>query len=243
MSRGIEAGIADVEKYAADNSKGYELAGRDYDIGTDCSGLARRYAAKVEGVPLNQYPDFSTRSMRKTLQKRGWKVIKFSVSAMKRGDLLLKEIPGGTGHVVVYIGDMRIIGAEGNWDGKRGDGDGTEICERNYYTYGYNYILRWDDEAVTDEDIEKIADRVAAKIITGTPIDGNNLYNRVLGIDNLTQANYKELHRTDDPTGRGKEMTTHEHVKWIGASQQDIIEKLDDIKAGVDSIGVLVSKD
>lgn len=242
MSSGIEAGIADIEKYAADNSKGYELAGRDYDIGTDCSGLARRYAAKVEGVPLSKYPDFSTRSMRKTLQKRGWKVIKFSVSAMKRGDLLLKEIPGGTGHVVVYIGDMRIIGAEGNWDNKHGDGDGTEICERNYYTYGYNYILRWDDDAVTEQDMQRIAD-LAADAVWNKVLNDVKARDRLIGTDNAANGANNEVHRTDDPTGRGKEMNTHDHVKWIAASQQDIIEKLDDIKAGVDSIGVLVSKD
>ena len=157
MSKDIEAGIKDAQSYAADNSKGYELGSRDYDLGTDCSGLARRYAAKVEGVSLSSYPDMSTRTMRKVLQARGWQVLPFSVSAMKRGDLLLKEIPGGTGHVVIYIGDMRIIGAEGNWDGIHGDGDGREICERNYYTFGYNYILRWiGDDDMTDEQAKQL---------------------------------------------------------------------------------------
>ena len=36
----------------------------------------------------------------------------------------------------------RIVGAEGDWDGRAGDGSGTEVCERGYYDYGYNWILR-----------------------------------------------------------------------------------------------------
>ena len=119
-------------------------------------------------------------------------------------------------------GPNRIIGAEGNWDGRHGDGSGSEIVERGYYANEYNYILRYKGDEVTDADIEKIAERVADKVIMGTPIDGNNLYNRLLGIDNLTQGNYEELHRTDDPTGRGVDMKTHDHVKWVAKAVADL---------------------
>lgn len=243
----LEEAVADLRAYAADNRFGYELASRDYDLGTDCSGLILRLVAKLKGVDPEelaaQYPDWSTRTMRGHMVAMGiFDDLPFDEDDMRFGDVLLKEIPGKLGHTVVVSGARRIIGAEGNWDGRHGDGNGGEIVERSYYKNEYNHILRYKEDAVTDADIEKIAEKVAEKVIMGTLIDGNNVYNRLLGIDNLTQGNYEEIHRTDDPTGRGVEMTTHEHVKWIGASQQDIIGKLDDIKAGVDAIGVLASK-
>lgn len=246
MSKAIERGISDALAYAADDSKGYELGSRDYGLGTDCSGLGRRYAAKVEDAPLSSYPDMSTRTMRAVLTARGcWEALPFSISAGERGDLFLKELPGQTGHVVVYLGDMRIVGAEGNWDGVTGDSSGSEICERNYYTYGYNWIIRYtggdEEEEVTEQDMQRIAD-LAADAVWAKVLNGVQARDRLIGIDNAANGANNEVHRKDDPTGRGMEMTTHEHVKYIGASQQDIIGKLDDIKAGVDAIGVLASK-
>ena len=41
----------------------------------------------------------------------------------------------------------------------------------------------------------------------------------------------REILRTDDPTGRGVHMTTHEHVKWIAAKQADMAECLERIEA------------
>lgn len=61
---------------------------------------------------------------------------------MRRGDVLLRALGDSTGHTVVYLGSRRIVGAEGNWDGRPGDSSGTEVTERSYYRYGYNRILR-----------------------------------------------------------------------------------------------------
>ena len=144
---GIEAGIATALTYAGDNAHGYELRERDYRIGTDCAGLARLYAAAVEGVSVGSYPEMHTWTMRSVLSKRGWEVVPFSEARMRRGDLLVREDPGGgTGHTVVYLGGRRIVGAEGDWDGRRGDSSGREICERSYYSYGYDHIIRPKEE-------------------------------------------------------------------------------------------------
>lgn len=138
----VERGIAVVEAYAADNRHGYEFGSHhSYDVGTDCSGLARMYAAAVEGIGLERYPDFSTRTMRSVLVGRGWKALPYSRAALMRGDLVLKEI-AGVGHVVVYVGGGRIVGAEGNWDSRHGDSSGQEVCEKALYEFGWNWILR-----------------------------------------------------------------------------------------------------
>lgn len=139
---GIEAGISTISRYARNNSHGYELQCRDYSIGTDCAGLVRMYCAAVEGVELSSYPNFHTWDELSTLSARGWVAIRFSAAKMRRGDVLLRAKGDSTGHTVVYVGGWRIIGAEGNWDGKRGDSSGREVCERSYYDFDYDWILR-----------------------------------------------------------------------------------------------------
>jgi len=143
---GIEDGIAQTLAYAADDSHGYELQCRRYGIGTDCAGLMILYAAAVEGVPLEQYPNFHTWTEVSVLTARGWKDIPFSESEKRRGDILLRALGDSTGHTVLYLGNNRIVGAENNWDGKQGDSSGAEVTERSYYAYKYNHILRWEGE-------------------------------------------------------------------------------------------------
>lgn len=248
-SKRIRAALSKVRAYVEDDSHGYEMGSRDWDYGTDCSGLVLLYVAFLLGIDPDalaaRFPDWSTRTMRAHLIELGFKLVAFSTSAMDEGRILIKEIAGKVGHTVIYLGDWRIFGAEGNWDKQPGDGDGTEICERKYYSYGYNWIaIPPEDleEEVTDADIEKIATLAAEKVVN-YDLNGTKLRDRIIGIDNAANGANNKLADTSDPTGRGKEMTTHDHVKWIGASQQDIIDKLDDIRAGVDAIGVLASKD
>lgn len=153
---GVEGGIATILTYADDNRHGYELRERDYDIGTDCAGLGRLYAAAVEGVSVEGYPDMHSWDIADKLRARGWQVIDFSEGAKRRGDVLARVDPsGGTGHVVIYLGGGRIVGAEGDWDGRAGDSSGREICERSYYSYGYKYIVRPPEEASVSIKEEK----------------------------------------------------------------------------------------
>lgn len=138
---GIEDAISKVAAYAADDSHGYELGSRDYSFGTDCSGLARMYAAYVEGVSPTRYPDMSTRTMRATMTSRGWKAIAFSgTGSLRRGDVLLTNT---NGHTVIWLGSGRVLGAEGDWDGREGDSGGREVCERAYYDYDWQWVLHW----------------------------------------------------------------------------------------------------
>lgn len=162
----VEAALADCLAYARNDAHGYELgyhSSSAMGTGTDCSGLVRLYAAKLAGVGVNSFPDFSTRTERRVLTGRGWQAIAFSLAKARRGDVLLTE---PNGHTVIYLGGSRILGAEGDWDGVRGDSGGREVCERSYYDYSYNWILRppagaaGEEDEVTDADIEKIARKV-----------------------------------------------------------------------------------
>lgn len=163
---GIEDGISAALAYAADNAHGYELQSRDYDLGTDCAGLVRLYAAAVEGVELSAYPDFHTWNEVSALTARGWSDLPFDTSSMRRGDVLLRALGDSTGHTVVYLGDGYIVGAEGNWDGKSGDGSGTEVTKRTYYPYDYNHILRPPSKA---EDAVKVMEDHDMNIIVNVP--------------------------------------------------------------------------
>lgn len=204
---GIEDGIAAALAYAANDAHGYELRSGNhwpgsYSIGTDCAGLARLYAAAVEGVALDGYPDFGTWDEVKTLTKRGWEDIPFSRSAMKRGDILVRALGDSTGHTVIYLGSSRIVGAENNWDGKQGDSSGAEVTERSYYDYSYNHILRWTPKEVPDMTDEQ------AKWL---------------------KEIYHQVTRKDDPTGRKQELNDHDHLKWVAGAVVEVNEKVDRI--------------
>lgn len=211
---GIEDGIAAALAYAADDRHGYELRSGNhwpgsYDIGTDCAGLARLYAAAVEGVALDSYPDFGTWNEVTTLTKRGWEDIPFSRSAMRRGDILVRALGDSTGHTVVYLGSSRIVGAESNWDGVRGDGSGAEVTERSYYDYSYNHILRW-----TPKEVPDMTDEQAKQL----------------------QEIYHQVTRTDDPSGRGVQSNDHDHLKWVAAKQAEMAERQTAMDAKLDAI-------
>lgn len=209
---GIEDGIAAALAYAADDRHGYELRSGNhwpgsYSIGTDCAGLARLYAAAVEGAALDSYPDFGTWNEVKTLTKRGWRDITFSRSAMKRGDILVRALGDSTGHTVVYLGHSRIVGAESNWDGGAGDSSGAEVTERSYYDYSYNHILRWTEVPdMTDEQAKQLAEV------------------------------YHQVTRTDDPSGRGVQSNDHDHIKWLAAKQAEMAERQTAMDAKLDAI-------
>ena len=248
MNKVIRNALNRIRQYVEDNSHGYEMGSRDWDYGTDCSGLILLYVAFLLGIDPDvlaaRYPDWSTRTMRKYLKELGFKVVGFSTDAMQEGRILLKEITGKVGHTVIYLGDWRIFGAEGNWDGEPGDGDGKEICERAYYSFGYNYIIippeNLEEEEVTEQDIEKIATLAAEKVVN-YDLNGTKLRDRIIGIDNAANGANNKLADTSDPTGRGVEMTDHDHIKWIGKSQQDLLDAVHEVQIRVDAIGVMRS--
>lgn len=228
---GIEDGIAAALAYAGDDSHGYELQSRDYDLGTDCAGLVRLYAASVEGVALSAYPDFHTWNEREVLSNRGWLAIRFNTSSMKRGDVLLRALGDSTGHTVVYLGDGYIVGAEGNWDGRHGDGSGTEVTKRTYYPYDYNWILRpptWtEDDMPTAQEV--------ADAVVNYDCAGVTLGSRIININTQVDRTNDEVKRTDDCTGRNLGMLDHDKLNYMAAKQAEMYDML---KTVMDKLGI-----
>ena len=50
------------------------------------------------------------------------------------------------------------------------------------------------------------------------------------------QATYNEVMRTDDPTGRGYELKTHDHVKWIAKAVKDNAAAIAELDKKLDTI-------
>lgn len=68
------------------------------------------------------------------------------------------------------------------------------------------------------------------------PDSGVNMFGRVCAIDGYAGKILAEVTRTDDPTGRGMNSTTHEHVKWIAAKQEEMAQRQKDIEEKMDRL-------
>ena len=160
----------------------------------------------------------------------------------KRGDILLAVGK----HAAVALGGGNLAEAlrseHHSTDGASGDQDGGEILIRALYDDGWDYVIRYCGPEMEDE--------VSAEDVWNFELNGVKARDRLIGIDNAANGANNELHSTADPTGRDMKYTTHDHVKWMAKNQADHTEKLDaiaetlaDIKAGIDALGVLLSKD
>ena len=74
---------------------------------------------------------------------------------------------------------------------------------------------------ITDAQMRKIA-QYAADEVWARMLDGKKASTRLIECSDAETSK-------KDPSGRGKHLTTHDHVKWIGAAVQDVNEKLDDV--------------
>ena len=130
--------------------------------------------------------------------------------------------------------------------GSQSNGGGVWRRTRAYSTvYAiYRPVYESEDE-VTEQDKNDIASKVWDMVLNDV-----KARDRLIGIDNAANGANNKLADTSDPTGRDMKYTTHDHVKWMAKNQADHTEKLDaiaetlaDIKAGIDALGVLLSKD
>ena len=192
----IEVAVSYAEGIAADDSHGYDQPGR-MGQDFDCSSLVGRSLVHAGfNYPAGFSP--STREMKRYLEAIGF-VWHDGLGGVQRGDVLWKP-----GHTAFAISSNRIVEAcinerGGISGGRRGDQTGNEIRTTNINNYNWSGYWRAPDEA--EEDM--------------TPEQAKKL-----------DAIYTEVMRTDDPSGRGVEMTTHEHVKWIAGKQAEIADAI-----------------
>lgn len=149
----------------------------------------------------------------------------------KRGDIYLNE----THHTAMCLGDGKLgefsRSELHSTHGTKGDQDGWESHITSFYTYskGWDGVLEYVgpelEDTVTDADIERIAQLAADKVVN-YDIGGSTLRDLIAETEFAANVAAKEVTRTDDCTGRGNEMTTHDHIKWIAATMQSINGKL-----------------
>ena len=151
----------------------------------------------------------------------------------KRGDIYLNE----THHTAMCLGGGKLgefsRSELHSTHGSKGDQDGWESHITSFYTYskGWDGVLEYvgpepeEEDEVTDADIERIAQLAADKVVN-YDIGGSTLRDRIIEAEFAANVAAKEVTRTDDCTGRGNEMTTHDHIKWIAATMQSINGKL-----------------
>ena len=158
----IESAAAYAQNIAADDSHGYDQAGRwgpDYD----CSSLVIS-AFRKAGVPLScTY----TGNMRGDMLRCGFEDVTGSVdlntgAGLERGDVLLNHVH----HTSLYIGGGQLVQASINehgttTGGQTGDQTGREICTRGYYNYPWDCVLRYTEE---EQETERAAEYAAVEL-------------------------------------------------------------------------------
>ena len=156
MSAVITEAVSWAVGIAQDDSHGYSQQkrwGPDYD----CSSLVIS-AYEQAGVPVKEAGATYTGNMRAAFQKCGFSVLFYrSGMTLVKGDILLNE----RRHTAMYIGDGRVVHASINekgtiTGGTSGDQTGKEICVRSFYapSYGWDYVLRYEESEVAKVNIE-----------------------------------------------------------------------------------------
>ena len=133
---------------ANDNSHGYDQINRSLGNanGTDydCSSLVCT-AFEQAGIPvISKGGATYTGNMLSGFKKVGFKTV--PISQRRRGDVLLNT----KHHTALVVDYNTICHASINENGKttggkKGDQTGREICTRSYYSYPWDYCLRYEE--------------------------------------------------------------------------------------------------
>lgn len=145
----IDTALSWALQIAADDTHGYDQQNR-WGTDYDCSSFIIS-AYKAAGVPLTcTY----TGNMRGDMLRNGFADVTAACNlatgaGLQAGDILLNH----KYHTAMYIGDGRIVHASINergmtTGGTPGDQTGREICERNYYNYPWDCVLRYTGKAI-----------------------------------------------------------------------------------------------
>lgn len=162
-----EKAIRQMEKWAKDNSHGYD---QDYRWGQkgdyDCSSAVIQ-AWQNAGVPVKSSGATYTGDMKNVFLRNGFKDITADVNVktgtgLKRGDVLLNEAH----HVAMYCGDGKEVEASINekgtaHGGQPGDQTGREFLIRAYRNYPWNCVLRYMEQNTATDAVTKKQNTVA----------------------------------------------------------------------------------
>lgn len=103
---------------------------------------------------------------------------------------------------------------------------------QNYRLLECCFITNPDDISKFNDNLDAFALGILACFGVETEGDGmqpadvwNYTYAGSPNCFNALHWMYQEVMRKDDPSGRGMECTTHEHVKWIAAKQAEMHER------------------
>ena len=115
-----------------DNSNGYQFAGKN-PPNMDCSGSII-YALRTAGFETGGAAAADTI---KAVCNYGW--VKVPVSELAAGDILINE----SSHAALYIGGGQVAEFSSDYDGVSGDSSGQEAWVHAYYSFPWDYALRY----------------------------------------------------------------------------------------------------
>ena len=156
MGTKIDSAVKWAKSIASDNSHGYDQTNR-WGPNYDCSSLVIS-AYEQAGVKVKSNGATYTGNMYSVFKKCGFKDVTKSVnlstgSGLKKGDVLLNV----THHTAMMISSTKLVQASINENGKitggrSGDQTGREIRIGNYYSYNWDYVLRYSKESESTDD-------------------------------------------------------------------------------------------
>lgn len=115
-----------------DNSNGYQFAGKN-PPGMDCSGSII-YALRTAGF---QTGGAAAADTLQEVCNYGW--IKVPIGELAAGDILINE----QAHAALYIGGGQVAEFSSDYDGVTGDSSGQEAWVHPYYSFPWDYALRY----------------------------------------------------------------------------------------------------
>lgn len=156
MGTKIDSAVKWATSIASDNSHGYDQINR-WGPNYDCSSLVIS-AYEQAGVKVKSNGATYTGNMYSVFKKCGFNDVTKSVnlsngSGLKKGDVLLNV----NHHTAMMISSTKLVQASINENGKitggrSGDQTGREIRTGNYYSYDWDYVLRYSKESESADD-------------------------------------------------------------------------------------------
>lgn len=144
------------ETIADDDSHGYSQINRNGNPDYDCSSLAIA-AADLVGFHVKQCGATYTGNMRSAFSQAGAVVLPYVPGlSLQRGDILLNE---SKGHAAIYTGNNQLVEATGDEYGgiagnTPGDQTGHEIHKRIFYSFPWEYVLRFPENTIEQNPVK-----------------------------------------------------------------------------------------